>query len=466
MLSVTLFAGVNFVLGKLFYSMTESEKASCPSTCTCSSTLLSDKTPTASIGPCCVFKGTLPEALTEASQATDLSLVAKVVKPPVQLRRANQIPDDILYDPVLNADIQRLPSNYRFEVHKCIWQIRKHNAQRVALQFPEGLTTFACLLSSIFKAHCSCMVIIMADVTYGACCVDDFTARELGCDLLIHYGHSCLIPVTQTMIPCVYVFVEIEVQVDHIVEIIKANLVSDEVKPKLACVSTIQFISAVHHLRAVSDLPVTVIVPQSKPLSPGEILGCTAPRLAPDIHQLLYIGDGRFHLEAIMIANPQIRMIYKYDPYAHVMTHEGYDHERMHHNRREAIRKASSARLFGVILGTLGRQGSNAVVEGLKAALREAKKPFMNFLMTEIRPAALRQFSQVDAWIQVACPRLSIDWGTEFDKPILTPYEANVMLGRINWQEDHYPMDYYSKNSLGPWTVYHAVQPVEAKEGK
>ena len=81
-----------------------------------------------------------------------------------------------------------------------------------------------------------------------------------------------------------------------------------------------------------------------------------------------------------MIANPQIKNIYKYDPYAHVMTHEGYDHERMHHNRREAIKKASKAKLFGVILGTLGRQGSNAVFEGLKAALREAKKPFMNFL--------------------------------------------------------------------------------------
>ena len=32
----------------------------------------------------------------------------------------------------------------------------------------------------------------MGDVTYGACCVDDFTAKALGCDLMVHYGHSCL----------------------------------------------------------------------------------------------------------------------------------------------------------------------------------------------------------------------------------------------------------------------------------
>lgn len=34
--------------------------------------------------------------------------------------------------------------------------------------------------------------LIMGDVTYGACCIDDFSARALGCDLIIHYGHSCL----------------------------------------------------------------------------------------------------------------------------------------------------------------------------------------------------------------------------------------------------------------------------------
>ena len=34
--------------------------------------------------------------------------------------------------------------------------------------------------------------VIMGDVTYGACCVDDFTARALGCDFMVHYAHSCL----------------------------------------------------------------------------------------------------------------------------------------------------------------------------------------------------------------------------------------------------------------------------------
>lgn len=45
--------------------------------------------------------------------------------------------------------------------------------------------------------------------------------------------------------------------------------------------------------------------PQARPLSPGEVLGCTAPTLpAGDFDALLFLADGRFHLEAIMMANP------------------------------------------------------------------------------------------------------------------------------------------------------------------
>ena len=44
-------------------------------------------------------------------------------------------------------------------------------------------------------------------------------------------------------------------------------------------------------------------MPQTKPLSPGEILGCTSPVL-PESYAIVYIGDGRFHIESIMIHNP------------------------------------------------------------------------------------------------------------------------------------------------------------------
>lgn len=62
---------------------------------------------------------------------------------------------------------------------------------------------------------------ILGDVTYGACCIDDFSARALGAEFLVHYGHSCLVPVDVTGMPCLYVFVDIGIDVTHLVETLR-----------------------------------------------------------------------------------------------------------------------------------------------------------------------------------------------------------------------------------------------------
>ena len=45
---------------------------------------------------------------------------------------------------------------------------------------------------------------------------------------------------------------------------------------------------------------------QVKPLSGGEVLGCTAPVVAGSVDAIVFVADGRFHLESIMIANPHV----------------------------------------------------------------------------------------------------------------------------------------------------------------
>ena len=67
-----------------------------------------------------------------------------------------------------------------------------------------------------------------------------------------------------------------------------------------------------------------VVIPQAKPLSPAEVLGCTSPDLreehGDDVDAVIFVSDGRFHLESIMIANPGIckkRGFFRYNPYDH-----------------------------------------------------------------------------------------------------------------------------------------------------
>ena len=116
-----------------------------------------------------------------------------------------------------------------------------------------------------------------------------------------------------------------------------------------------------------------------------------------------------------MIQNPQLQA-YRYDPYGKVITAEGYDTEKMKVSRLAAIQHASSAKVFGVVLGTLGRQGSPKIFQRLRALLRLHGRRCVLFLMAELNPAKLAAIAHIEAWVQVSCPRLSIDWGAGFVK--------------------------------------------------
>lgn len=234
-------------------------------------------------------------------------------------------------------------------------------------------------------------------------------------------SHAIVVPVDQTSIRTLYVFVEITVDRPHLAQTVAYNFPhcleapahngqasisldapnsTDTLKPcKLAAVGTVQFLSAVQGLAAdltalresatsrlalpstsasaaeqeqaaavasSSQRKIEVFVPQTKPLSPGEVLGCTAPRLPSDTDAILYVGDGRFHLESIMLANPGIPA-YRYDPYEKRLTHEGYEHQEMRRAREEAIEKGKQSIKegsdWGIVLGTLGRQGSLQVLK-------------------------------------------------------------------------------------------------------
>ncbi|CCD23396.1 2-(3-amino-3-carboxypropyl)histidine synthase NDAI_0B03620 [Naumovozyma dairenensis CBS 421] len=362
------------------------------------------------------------------------------------------IPDDILDDKELNEAIKLLPENYNFEIHKTIWNIRKHKAKRVALQMPEGLLIFSLIISDILEQFCDGVeTVVMGDVSYGACCIDDFTARALDCDFIVHYAHSCLVPIDITTIKVLYVFVTINIDETHVIKTLQKNFPKGS---RLATFGTIQFNPCVHSIKDKllndDNHMLYIIPPQIKPLSRGEVLGCTSERLNKDqIDAMVFIGDGRFHLESAMIHNPEIPA-YRYDPYNRKFTLEGYDQKQLVSVRSDAIETARRGKTFGLILGALGRQGNRGTVERMERNLKAAGKTVIKIILSEIFPQKLAMFDEIDAFVQVACPRLSIDWGYAFNKPLLTPYEASVLLEKdVMFSETYYPMDYYETNGYG-----------------
>lgn len=85
-------------------------------------------------------------------------------------------------------------------------------------------------------------------------------------------------PVTFCKVNTLYVFVDIKIDVDHFIESAKLNFPKEM---RVALISTIQYAPSLRAAKPSLDEHFIneTWIPQSKPLSPGEVLGCTAPHL-------------------------------------------------------------------------------------------------------------------------------------------------------------------------------------------
>ena len=246
-----------------------------------------------------------------------------------------------------------------------------------------------------------------------------------------------------------------------------------QIPSKIALMGTIQFAptlqTCAEELKS-RNIFSEVALPQARPLSKGEVLGCTSPKLDSDIDLCIFIADGRFHIESVMIMNPKVQFL-RYNPYDKKLTKEVYNHVDMKSTRTKVIDQAMNkfvedpSKPWIVLLSTLGRQGNPKILNNLLAAAQKINLPLIPVLMAEIQPQKLNDFKNTGVFIQIGCPRLSIDWGPDtIPKPLLTPYEGMIALKNIsrpgwmnNCHNDNevYPMDFYSSESSGNWTNNH-----------
>jgi len=95
--------------------------------------------------------------------------------------------------------------------------------------------------------------------------------------------------------------------------------------------------------------------------------------------------------------------------------------------------------------------------QSITSSLPADSDPPLLLLLSELSPAKLALLSpdDISTFVQTSCPRLSIDWGYAFTRPLLSPYEASVACGRVRgWGglelagrekgAGDYPMDFYA----------------------
>ncbi len=311
-------------------------------------------------------------------------------------------------------------------------EIRKRGAKRVLIQLPEGLKREGPRLAAIAEKS-GALAIVSTDPCYGACDLAIFDAKNLDADLIIHYGHSKM--TEQEQMPTIYVEAKAKVDVE---EAVRKAISLLKRWHKIGLITTVQH---VHVLNVARDLLLeagkTVIVGDAGHLKhPGQVTGCdysNAKFVAKEIEAFLFLGGGRFHALGATLATAKPTVIA--DPFEKRAYSTEKGAQKILRQRWASIFEAEKAKNFGVLVGLKTGQKNLHEALQIKKKLEKSGKNATLLSAKEITPDALMQFSSLDAFVNTACPRVSLDETSKFLKPVLTSNEALVLVGEIKWEE-------------------------------
>jgi 2-(3-amino-3-carboxypropyl)histidine synthase len=320
---------------------------------------------------------------------------------------------------------------FDFEEERIKQEIAKLGAKRVLLQLPEGLKPEGPRLAKIIEGT-GAVPIISADPCYGACDLATAEAERLGIDLIIHFGHSKLVKHEQ--VSTVYVEARATVTVDDAVE---KSIPLLSKYDKIGLATTVQHVQALAHAREILvRAGKTVMIGDAGRMNySGQVSGCdysNVKSVANDVEVFLFIGGGRFHALGVALSTSKPTIIA--DPYEKRAYPIDEEAQKILKQRWVCVEEARHATTFGILVGLkLGQKHLDAALKIKEMAEKNGKMAFL-FAIREILPEALMEFPTVDAYVNTACPRISLDAPSKFLKPVLTVNEFMVVSGESSWE--------------------------------
>jgi len=321
---------------------------------------------------------------------------------------------------------------FDFEEERIKQEILRLGAKRVLLQLPEGLKPEAPRLAKAIEKF-GALPLVSVDPCYGACDLATTEAESLDVDLVIHYGHAKMLKYER--VPTIYVEARATVNVDETVE--KALPMLEKWR-KIGLTTTVQHVQTLDAVREVLvRAGKTVVIGDSGRLNyPGQVIGCdysNAKSIAKDVEAFLFVGGGQFHALGIALSTSKPTIVA--DPYEKRAYSINEQAAKIIKQRWASVDEARKAKTFAVLVGLKPGQKRFDEALGVKRKLEENGKTTSLFVAREITPEVLMEFPTVDAFVNTACPRTSLDDASKFHKPVLTINEALVVVGELSWEE-------------------------------
>ncbi len=311
------------------------------------------------------------------------------------------------------------------QIEDLVERIVDEDPDKVLVQIPEGLRKKATTIQKRLDDK-GVESMVSLDPCYGACDIKDTEAEELGCDLLVHVGHTRFSK--KERIKTLYFPWHYEREV---VPLLEDSLDRLKEFDNIGLISTANFLPLLHEASGfLEEEGFNVFMDEGERTSEGQVLGCdvsAALAVEDSVDCYLYLGSGLFHPLGLLSETdvPVFRLDFEENEL------EKLDFDRFERQRIVAVEKAKDAETFGILLTTKKGQSKPELASELKERIVECGKKAYMFVMDEITPGKLAGID-VDCLVNTACPRIAVEHRTDFGPTILNPAELEEALSGSN----------------------------------
>ena len=302
-------------------------------------------------------------------------------------------------------------------------EIEEKNPASVSLNGPDGILPQVQETAIKITERYDIPAYVLADTTWGTCDLNSNGSKVLGAEIQFNIGHTINTESLEKNLVLIDAFddVEFDSVAQKCTEILKGKIIS--------LVTDSQHLHQVDRVKEIfTNQKIKVVIGKGKgQLNDGQVFGCEfypATDLKTEVDAYVFLGQSNFHAAGIALSTNL--PTYVLDPYFNEVREVTEFAQKLKTKATLAIYKAAEAKSFGVIVGLKEGQLSKVFALKIKRELEKEGKQVQLFALTDITNERLRNLKGVDAFIQVACPRISTD--NQFDKPVLSTPQANALL--------------------------------------
>lgn len=316
---------------------------------------------------------------------------------------------------------------YNIDENKLLEEARNG---KIGIKLPDGLARYAEKIIDFLSKH-GIEAIFIADSCHGAC---DFSEYE-GIDKIIFIGEA-----EMPYLKKKYKIGAIEAIYDFDEKFLETLIPFIEEK-NIGLVSITPFIHKIEDCKKFFEnkgYNVFIGKKSRRTKYDGQLLGCdfsSAKMIARNVDCFVFIGDGLFHpiglyiatRKDVIAANPIEKRVYKEE-----IKKEA---EKIIKKRYSLIYKAKDSKNFGIIVSRKIGQKRMELAKKLKKKIEGKGKKASIIYIDEIDEKI--NYLDFDCFVSTACPRVAIDDSDKFKKPLLTPFELEILFE----ERESYVMD-------------------------